>query len=425
LTTFKQESALPATGEAVRKLRVVFVNTHPIQYFAPLYAYLNRTAEFEVTALYLSDFSVRGYLDRAFGQAVKWDIDLLSGYDARFIKGAGLRNEPAGFFSIIAPQIWREVSRGGFDALVVHGHTPAAALIAVAAARWAGLPVFARGETHLGLSRGLLKRLVRKPVISAFYRSLSGVLAIGSANAAFYRAIGMPEERIFSMPYTVDNARFIEGSRLSDEQRKKVRAELGVADADPIVLYAAKLQARKHPDDLLRAARLLQNRGIRFHVVMVGSGEMTAELVNLTARLGLENVHFHGFANQKVLPQIYGAADVFVLPSENEPWGLGVNEAMCAGLPIVASAEVGCVPDLLHAQVNGQTFAAGDVEGLTNALQPILADAETRQRMGAASHDIISRWSYAECASGLHAALAGCGVAHGRQAGRAGSSGKC
>src|SRR5258705_8365042 len=206
------------------KLRVAFVNTHPIQYFAPLYAYLNQTSVFAVTALYLSDFSVRGSLDAAFGQVVKWDVDLLSGYDVRFVEGAGIRNEPAGFFSIIAPQIWREVSRGRFDALMVHGHTPAAALIAVAAARWAGLPVFARGETHLGLRRSLLKRLVRKPLMRAFYRSVSGVLAIGSANAAFYRTMGVPEDRIFCMPYTVDNARFTRDSRLSDEQRAKGRA---------------------------------------------------------------------------------------------------------------------------------------------------------------------------------------------------------
>jgi len=398
----------------MQKFRVVFVNTHPIQYFAPLYAYLNRTGEFAITALYLSNFSVRGTLDRAFGQAVKWDIDLLSGYDFHFIKGAGLRNEPAGFFSIIAPQIWREVSRGDFDAVVVHGHTPAAALVAVAAAQWAGLPVFARGETHLGLRRSVLRRFMRKPLMSAFYRSLSGVLAIGSANAAFYRAIGVPEKRIFSMPYTVDNARFTEGSRLSDEQRKKVRAELGAANADPIVLYAAKLQARKRPGDLLRAAHRLRNRGIQFHVAMVGSGEMAAELVDLTGRLGLDNVHFHGFANQSALPQFYGAADVFVLPSENEPWGLAVNEAMCAGLPIVAAAEVGCVADLVQPHVNGQTFAAGDIEGLADALQPILLDLTTRQRMSAASRAIIARWGYAECAAGLRAALACSGVAAGR-----------
>ena len=400
----------------MHKLRIAFVNTHPIQYFAPLYAYLNQTGAFVVTALYLSDFSVRGSLDAAFGQVVKWDVDLLSGYDVRFVEGAGVRNEPAGFFSIIAPQIWREVSRGGFDALVVHGHTPAAALIAVAAAKWAGLPVFARGETHLGLRRGLLKRLVRKPLMSAFYRSLSGVLSIGTANAAFYRAIGMPEERIFSMPYTVDNARFSKSSQLPNEQRSEVRATLGVTDDDPIVLYAAKLHARKHPDDVLRAAASLKDRGVRFHVVMVGSGEMTAELVSLATRLGLENAHFHGFANQSVLPQIYGAADVFVLPSESEPWGLAVNEAMCAALPIVASAEVGCVADLVRAGVNGQTFAAGDVEDLANALHPILVDREIRKRMGAASRTIISRWSYAECAAGLQAALARRGVGAGQLA---------
>ena len=397
----------------MHKLRVAFVNTHPIQYFAPLYAYLNRTEEFAITAVYLSDFSIRGSLDRAFARRVTWDIDLLSGYDARFLKGAGRRNEPAGFFSIIAPQIWREVSRGGFDALVVHGHTPAACLIAVAAARWAGVPVFARGETHLGLRRGLLKRVVRKPLMTAFYRSLSGVLAIGSANIAFYRAIGVPEERIFLVPYAVDNARFTEGTRLSDEQRKQVRAALGVADDDPIVLYAGKLQARKRPDDLLRAAARLKDRRVGFHVAMVGSGEMAAALVELAGRFGLDNVHFHGFANQSALPQIYGASDVFVLPSENEPWGLAVNEAMCAGLPIVASAEIGCAADLVRAGVNGQTFETGDVEGLASALHPILGDAGTRRRMGLASSDIISRWSYAECAAGLRAAVTRCGLAGG------------
>jgi glycosyltransferase involved in cell wall biosynthesis len=227
------------------------------------------------------------------------------------------------------------------------------------------------------------------------------------------------------MPYTVDNDRFANESRLSDEQRMKVRAGLGVADNDPIVLYAAKLQARKHPDDLLRAAACLRDRGIRFHVVMVGSGEMATELVNQATRLRLENVHFHGFANQRVLPQIYGAADVFVLPSENEPWGLAVNEAMCAGLPIVASAEIGCAADLIRSGVNGQTFSARDVEGLASALQPILTSREIGWRMGQASRKIISRWSYAECATGLRTALSGCGLAGGRRVDRIGLFGEC
>ena len=390
--------------------RIAFVNTHPIQYFAPLYAYLNKTGNFAVTALYLSNFSVRGSLDREFGEVLKWDIDLLSGYDARFVKGAELRPQSGSFFSVIAPQIWREVKRGKFDALIVHGHTPAALLIAVGAARHAGIPVFCRAETHLGLTRSAPKRFIRKPLMGAFYRLMNGVLAIGSANAAFYRAMGVPKDRIFFMPYTIDNDRFMTGARMSPELRRQIRAELGVLDDAPIILYAAKLQERKHPDDLIRAALRLREWGVRFHIVIVGSGEMAEELTSLVARNNLNNIHFRGFVNQKVLPRVYGASDVFVLPSEDESWGLAVNEAMCAGLPVVASKGVGCVPDLVRDKINGRTFAPRDIEGLAVALHSILIDDEARRRMSAASRDIISRWSYAECATGLQGALSSIGI---------------
>ena len=74
-------------------------------------------------------------------------------------------------------------------------------------------------------------------------------------------------------------------------------------------------------------------------------------------QLGLPNIYFAGFVNQAALPaRVYAACDVFVLPSENETWGLAVNEAMCAGLPIVVSSEIGCAPDLVHDNCNGRTF---------------------------------------------------------------------
>lgn len=395
-----------ASAGTGRRWRIGFVNTHPIQYFAPLYAFLEATGSFAVTAFYLSDYSIRGATDRAFGREVKWDVDLLSGYQAVFVAGAARRGEPRGFFSMLAPQIAREVRRHSLDALVIHGHTPAALLIAAAGAMAAGIPVFARGETHLGLARGTVKRRLRTTIMGRFYRRLAGVLAIGSANAAFYRALGVPERRIFRMPYTVDNERFMRNAAVDASERAHLRAGLGIADDRPVVLFAAKLQARKHPDDLLRAAAILNGEGHAFHVVVAGSGEMEGELRALAREAGLANVRFPGFVNQAALPRLYAAADVFVLPSENEPWGLAVNEAMCAGLPAVVSQEVGCVADLVKPGVNGATFRAGDVAGLASALRPILRDAGLRTRMGAASRAIIGRWSYAECASGLAEAMA-------------------
>ena len=311
---------------------------------------------------------------------------------------------------MVAPQLWHEVRTGSFDAIVLHGHTPAATLVAAAAAKTSHIPTFLRCDTHLGLRRSTLKALLRRPLIGTYYRWLDGVLAVGSANREFYRAIGVAERRIFDMPYAVDNYRFMVGTRLADGKRKELRAGFGVQDDRPIVLFAAKFQRLKRPDDLLRAAARLKRESVNFHLVMAGSGEMDGELRALARQLDLRDIHFSGFVNQAALPRVYASCDVFVLPSENDAWGLAVNEAMCAGLPIVASSEIGCARDLVRDGHNGHTFSAGSVEGLTAALRPLLTDADLRRRMGVTSREVIANWSYAECRVGLRAALASVGL---------------
>jgi glycosyltransferase involved in cell wall biosynthesis len=171
------------------------------------------------------------------------------------------------------------------------------------------------------------------------------------------------------------------------------------------VLYASKLQRRKHPDDLLRAARRLAGEGVDFELAIAGAGEMRGELEAMAADLRLSNVVFPGFVNQSEMPKLLGACDIFVLPAEDEPWGLVVNEAMCAGLPIVISRELGCAPDLLRHGENGFGFAAGDVDGLAEALRPLIVDASLRAAMSRASLSIIGGWDYARCLDGLRDAL--------------------
>jgi glycosyltransferase involved in cell wall biosynthesis len=133
---------------------------------------------------------------------------------------------------------------------------------------------------------------------------------------------------------------------------------------------------------------------------------MENALRSLANDLGLENVHFAGFTNQDRLPQTYAAADIFVFPSEEEPWGLVVNEAMCVGLPIIATSDVGCASDLVYDGLNGQTYETKNVVALAAALEPLIADVSLRKRMGEASRKMIAKWTYLECREGLEAALA-------------------
>jgi glycosyltransferase involved in cell wall biosynthesis len=267
-----------------------------------------------------------------------------------------------------------------------------------------------RGDTHLGLPRSPLRRVMRHALLGTQYRFIDRFLAVGRRNREFYRALGVPDERIFDVPFSVDNARFSRASSLSASERRSRRARFGVSDDRPVVLFASKLIPTKHPDDVLRAAAALAARGLEFFVVIAGSGSLYAELEALAMALGLgERVAFIGFVNQSALPQLFAACDVFVLPSENEPWGLVVNEAMCAGLPVVVGEGVGCVPDLVQPGVNGFTCEAGDPRSLAHALEPLLRDAGLRRRMGGASQQRIATWDYERCRLGVRAALAGLG----------------
>jgi glycosyltransferase involved in cell wall biosynthesis len=242
------------------------------------------------------------------------------------------------------------------------------------------------------------------------YGQCAGLLAVGSANRDYYRALGIPDSRISLVPYTVDNDRIIAESTVSPADRQAIRARLGVTDDAPVILYASKFQRRKRPDDLVAAFLKIRAQGFQGHLVMVGSGEMDAELRAQAAAAGDANIHFPGFMNQTQLPPLFAASEILALPSKAEPWGFIVNEAMCAGLPVVVTDEVGCVPDLVRPGINGETFRARDVDGLAAALMRIGSDAGLRKKMGAASRAIIDHWSYRECLTGVREAMAKAGI---------------
>ncbi len=290
-------------------------------------------------------------------------------------------------------------------------------MIALAAGRLKGVPVLMRGETHLGLAISPAKALARRMMMGALYRQCTGLLAIGAANRDFYHAMGVDDKRISLVPYTVDNDRFIAAARITPRERRDWRKRLGVEDDAPIILFASKFQGRKRPGDLLQAFLQLRRDGLDAHLVMVGSGELEADLHKVASDAADPNVHFPGFFNQSDLPRVYAASELFVLPSENEPWGLIVNEVMCAGLPVIVAQEVGCVRDLVRDGVNGATYPSGNIGALAAAIGAVLADPVKRVAMGAASRRIIDHWSYRECLDGIRDALLKAGAKAGAKAG--------
>lgn len=386
--------------------RLAVLNSHPIQYFAPLYRRLAREPWIDLTVYYCSRQGVETYMDAGFGVSVQWDVPLISGYRYRFLPNLRRTDHVGGFFSLMNLSLLRELRENRYDALWIHGHNYFTFVLVILAAKLFRTPVLMRGETHLLLARPTVKRALRSPIMRLLYQHFcAACLPIGSRNREFYRAHGVPDERLFLVPYAVDNAYFMQHAAEARSQRTAVRRGLGLPVDQTLILFSSKLTSRKRPMDLLSAFDRLRSERIHAALVFAGSGEAEQALRDYVERHRVSDVYFLGFRNQRELPAIYAAADLFVLPSENEPWGLVINEAMCAGLPILASREIGAAPDLVKDGYNGFTFQAGNVEELVQHLRSLISNPSLRQQMGEHSLTLISEWNYERCVRGIRAAL--------------------
>jgi glycosyltransferase involved in cell wall biosynthesis len=391
--------------------RIAYLVSHPIQYQAPMLRRLAVEQDMELTVLFLSDFSTRQYTDVGFGQSILWDVELLDGYRSKVLRAWGNR-DTLGFWKPLTVGIEEELRTGNYDVLWLHGYAHHAHLRAFLAAKRHGLKVFLRGDTHERSSshhHSSLSAAVKRVLMRRLFQHVDGFLAIGTANRDYYLSHGVAPEKVFMMPLAVDNSRFQVAA--AESEKIRIQASLGL-DADrPVVLFASKLQPRKRPRDLWEAYASLSPNGVDEpwpYLIFVGGGSERAELEATVALTGWKSVRFVGFQNQTSLPSYYAAADVFVLPSEREPWGLVINEAMNAGTAIIVSDQVGAAPDLVHEGVNGYVVPVGDVQGLAARLRHITSNPALARSMGANSLARISEWNFEADVVGLAQAIAKC-----------------
>jgi len=395
------------------KVRLAYLVSHPIQYQAPLLRRIAQEPDIELTVLFGSNFSVRGYRDDGFGVDVKWDVPLLEGYDYEFlpaVRDIGTQTFTSPLNYGIVSRLRGSEARPGFDVLWVHGYAMVNSLHAMLAAKALGIPVLIRADMWLRDRPRSIPKLLLKRIFFQWLKSMvDGVLTVGRLNEAYWKHYLGDEVPLFLMPYAVDNDYF---QRLSVEargSRTELLNELGLDAGRPVILFASKLQERKRCDDLLNAYQRLRDEGVNGplpYLLIVGDGEQRARLEEQARAHGLDGVRFCGFRNQSELPRFFDLASVFVLPARHEPWGLIVNEVMNAGCAVVVSDDIGCQPDLITDGVEGCVFPVGDVAALTNALRRVLATPQTAEEMGQRALARINRWSFEEDVQALRKALA-------------------
>jgi glycosyltransferase involved in cell wall biosynthesis len=357
---------------------------HPIQYHAPLYRTLAERARVDLDILFLRDRGHRAFIDPGFGVQVAWNIDLLSGYRSNFLTST------AGTWRRLRDLLtWLR----RHEVVVIHGHSDPWMLGAALACRSFGIPFLLRGDAGPdGASQGprrLLRHLIARTAVS----QSAGGLAVGKLNEAFYRKYG--SHSITFAPHSVDNESF---GRKPPENRSCLLRRLGLPEADPVIMFCGKLQPHKRPLDIITAARLLQQD---VTLLFVGDGILAGQI---RERVRKGHGAVTGFVNQAELSSYYHAADILVLPSQAEPWGLVVNEAMAVGVLPVVSNLVGAAPDLVAGI--GEIYECGDVSSLAAALDRALMrmrDPDVRIRI----RERVACYSIDQTAAGFElAALA-------------------
>jgi len=308
-------------------------------------------------------------------------------YDAAFSEGKGFRGQLAS-----AWRLTRLVRRLRPNLVLVSGYNGIPYVTAMIVAMLAGIPfAFWVDQFNVGPPRrgSWPARIVRDAMRRIVFAQAAAVLVCGRPGRESALRAGCPEAKLVDFPYVVDIARI----------RGLAQASLGLAGwappAEPrgLILFSGRLIPRKGFDVLLEALVLL--RGTQaFSLVVEGDGPMRPRYEERVAALGLQDrVSFVGFRQMDEHASLLGAADIVVVPSTEDPWGLVVHEGMLMGKPVCASDAVGAAVDRIESGSNGFLFPSGDAHALAQLLRRLLEDPGLRGRIGEAARVSAETWT--------------------------------
>lgn len=362
---------------------LVIIVTHPIQYQVPLYRALAESGvSFEVW--FLCSRGADEYFDEGFGKKFSWDINLLEGYQHRFLK---VNDSPttARFFGLrLQEDLNTLIKEKGVKALWIQGWQVFAYWQVLFQLKNSNIDIWLRAESNSLKRNYWPKSFIRKFLLKWFFSKIDKFLYIGSLNKELYLNHGVPLEKLFYAPYFVDNAKFSKEYNELEPFRLKFRKTWNIPSDVFCFLFVGKLIPKKRPEDLIKAAKIV-SRKHKIHLLFVGSGSLEETLKSQVSLVynysgpkcrenaGSLSASFVGFLNQSKIVQAYVAADALVLPSDfNETWGLVVNEAMACGVPAVVSDQCGCAKDLVAPLSEDLVFRCADVSDLSSAMIEIV-----------------------------------------------------
>jgi L-malate glycosyltransferase len=256
-------------------------------------------------------------------------------------------------------------------------------------------------SNRLELEEHKLKYLLKDIVIS----KAKFILGNGTVSKRyFHENFSYPAEKIYNQYLSIDTDCIKTLYKSRDRIKKQYKKMLHIEETEKVLIYSGRLISIKNVEVVIEAISNLQQTNIS--LLVVGGGELQSYLEKKAKELGVK-IRVTGFLEDQLeVFKHYFVADAFILPSLIEPWGLVVNEALTAGLPVIVSERCGCIYDLVIHGENGYIFDPLNVEQLSQYIFELLnLDHETREIYAQKSRSLADEWTFSNSRKSMESLL--------------------
>ena len=368
--------------------RLVILTEIISPYRIPLFNALAQHPDLNLHVIFLAETDPKLRQWKVYKEEIRFSHEVLPSWRRRVGKYNVLLNRG----------VSRALNAASPDAILCGGYSYAASWRALLWARSHDVPLLLWSESNRqDLRRG---HTMVEFLKTEFLRRCDGFVVPGQSAREYLHSYKITDDRVFSAPNAVDNDLFSAAAAKVRQDSSAHRRDLGLPDR--YFLFVGRLVREKGVFELLSAyaeldAQMRQQVGL----VFIGDGSCRLQLQAQAAAISPAMIKFAGFVHREQLATHYALADMLILPTYTDTWGLVVNEAMACGLPVILSSAAGCAPDLAKENWNGLLVPPRDVPSLTAAMTSLARQPELCAAMGARSALHISQYSPKEWAIGI------------------------
>ena len=284
-------------------------------------------------------------------------------YKTEHFKPIMLKGLKRGVANAICLDVIKHLKKNVYDHIIVSNFTSVTGMLAISWMRMRRIPYWLESDGGFAKDGVGFKEKLKK----FFVKGAKGYFSTAEEHDKYYLRYGAQSGRIHRYPFTSLYDRDILDAPVSREQKMCLRSKLGIT-ADKVIVAVGQMIHRKGFDVLIKAVAHLPS-DIACYII---GGEPIGEYTELIEAHGLNNVHFVKFLKKSELEQYFLAADVFVLPTREDIWGLVVNEAMAKGLPVVTTDRCIAGLELIHTSEAGEIVPVDDAVLLAKAIENVL-----------------------------------------------------